>query len=69
MHQRGMKVNKNKARAVLKARPPQTNQKLQKYLGRVNYLISFISNLAGKTKEFFDLLKLKQEARFKWEEK
>ena len=35
----------------------------------MNYLRRFISNLARKTKEFFDLLKLRQIADFKWEGK
>ena len=29
----------------------------------------FISKLVGKTKEFFDLLKLRQKAEFKWKER
>ena len=69
MHQRGVEIDKNKARAVLEAKPPQTKKELQRFLGQVNYLRRFISNLAGKTKEFSDLLKLRQEAEFKWEER
>ena len=38
-------------------------------MGRVNYLRRFISNLAGKTKEFFDLVKLKDLEEFRWEER
>ena len=66
MHQRGVEIDKNKARAVLEAKPPQTKKELQRFLGQVNYLRRFISNLAGKTKKFSDLLKLRQEAKFKW---
>ena len=69
MHQRGVEIEKNKARAVLEAKPPQTKKELQRFLGQVNYLRRFISNLAGKTKEFSDLLKLRQQAEFKWEER
>ena len=54
---------------MLEARPPQSKQELQRFLGQVNYLRRFISKLTGKTKEFFDLLKLRQIADFKWEEK
>ena len=35
----------------------------------MNYVRRFIANLAGKTKEFLDLLKLRNEEDFKWEEK
>ena len=65
VHQRGVEIDKNKARAVLEAKQPQTKKELQRFLGQVNYLRRFISNLAGKTKEFSDLLKLRQEAEFK----
>ena len=41
---------------------------LQKFLGQVNYLRRFISNLAGKTKVFFYLIKLEEVEEFKWEE-
>ena len=65
VHQRGVEINKNKAKAVLESKPPQTKKELQRFLGQVNYLRRFISNLVGKTKEFSDLLKLRNEAEFK----
>ena len=37
-------------------------------MGQVNYLRRFIYNLVGKTKVFSDLIKLKEEEEFKWEE-
>ena len=37
MHQRGVEIDKNKARAVLEAKPPQTKKELQRFLGQVNY--------------------------------
>ena len=64
-----MEIDKNKARAVLEARPPQSKQELQRFLGQVNYFRRFIYNLTGKTKEFSSLLKLRQISDFKWEEK
>ena len=33
----------------------------------MNYLRTFISNIAGKTKVFSDLIKLKEVEEFKWE--
>ncbi|GKV17036.1 hypothetical protein SLEP1_g27591 [Rubroshorea leprosula] len=68
VHEHGLEVDKNKARAVIEAKPPQNKKELQRFLGQVNFLRRFISNLAGKTKVFSPLLKLKSEADFKWEE-
>ncbi|GKV52216.1 hypothetical protein SLEP1_g58805 [Rubroshorea leprosula] len=68
VHERGLEVDKNKARAVIEAKPPQNKKELQRFLGQVNFLRRFISNLVGKTRVFSPLLKLKYEADFKWEE-
>ncbi|XP_075483761.1 uncharacterized protein LOC142523912 [Primulina tabacum] len=67
VHQRGVEVDKNKAKAIMEANPPRNKKELQRFLGKVNYLRRFISNLAGKTKEFSQLLKLKDSREFEWE--
>ncbi|XP_073138879.1 uncharacterized protein [Henckelia pumila] len=67
LHQRGVEVDQNKSKAILEARPPKNKKELQRFLGQVNYLRRFISNLAGKTKEFSQLLKLKESDEFMWE--
>ncbi|GLU07027.1 hypothetical protein SLE2022_240070 [Rubroshorea leprosula] len=67
VHERGLEVDQNKARAVIEAQPPRSKKELQRFLGQVNFLRRFISNLAGKTRVFSPLLKLKSEADFKWE--
>ena len=68
VQQRGIEVEHNKAKAIASANAPQNKKKLQKFLGMVNYLRRFISNLACKTKEFSDLVKLKDKKEFRWEE-
>ncbi|GKU86461.1 hypothetical protein SLEP1_g981 [Rubroshorea leprosula] len=68
VHECGLEVDKNKARAMIEVKPPQNKKELQRFLGQVNFLRRFISNLAGKTKVFSPLLKLKSKADFKWEE-
>ena len=68
IHHRGIEVNQNKSKAIVFANAPQNKKELQKFLGQVNYLRIFISNLAGKTKEFLDLVKLKDMEEFTWEE-
>ena len=52
VHQRGMEVDQNKAKAIISAKAPQNKKELQKFLDKVNYLRRFISNIAGKTKVF-----------------
>ena len=68
VHQRGVGVDQNKAKAIISAKAPQNKKELQKSLGRVYYLKRFISNLVRKTKVFSNLIKLKEVEEFKWEE-
>ena len=68
VHQR-VEVDQNKVKAIISAKAPQNKKELQKFLGQVNYLRRFISNLEGKTKVFFNLIKLKEVEEFKWEKK
>ena len=67
VHQRGVEVDQNKAKAIISVKAPQIKKEFQKFLGQVNYLRRFISNLVGKTKVFSDLIKLKEVEEFKWE--
>ena len=62
-------MDQNKAKVIASANAPQNKKELQKFLGQVNYLRRFISNLVGKTKEFSDLVKLKDMEEFTWEER
>ena len=57
-----------KAKAIISAKAPQNKKELHNFFGQVNYLRRFISNLAGNTKVFSDLIKLKEVEEFKWEE-
>ena len=55
MRQYGLKMN------------PSTKKELQSLLGKINFLIRFISNLSGRAQAFSPLLRLKKEDAFKWE--
>ena len=66
VHIRGVEIDKNKARAVIEAKPPSNKKELQRFLGQVNYLRRFISNLAEKTKKFSELLRLRDKEEFQW---
>ncbi|KAI5316192.1 hypothetical protein L3X38_045368 [Prunus dulcis] len=68
VHQRGVEVDRNKAKSIIEALPPRNKKELQSLLGKINFLRRFISNSAGKIQPFSSLLKLKQEQTFKWEE-
>ena len=59
VHQRGIEVDKNKAKAIQAAQPPRNKKEFQRLLGQINFLRRFISNCVGKTNVFSPLLKLK----------
>ena len=61
-------MNWNKAKAIASTNAPQNKKELQKFLGQVNYLRRFISILVSKTKEFCNLVKLKDMEEFTWED-
>ena len=52
-------MDQNKVKTIITAKAPQYKKELHKFLSQVNYLRRFISNLAGNTKVFSDLIKLK----------
>ena len=65
VHQRGIEIDKNKAKSIIEALPPRNKKELQSLLGKINFLRRFISNSAGKIQPFSSLLRLKQEQTFK----
>ena len=67
VHQKGIEVDKEKDKSIMEAQPPTTKQELQHFLGQVNLLRRFISNLLGKTLAFSPILKLKSQKDFRWE--
>ena len=67
-HQRGIEVDRNKEKAIASINASQNKKELQNFLGQINYIRRFISNLTSKTKEFSELVKLKDMEEFRWEE-
>ena len=49
-----------------KVEAPTCKKDLQKFLGKVNFLRRFISNLSGKIDAFTPILRLKDETEFTW---
>ncbi|CAL2271602.1 unnamed protein product [Prunus armeniaca] len=48
VNQRGIEIDKNKAKSIMEALPPWNKKELQSLLGKINFLRRFISNYAGK---------------------
>ncbi|KAL6133293.1 hypothetical protein ACLB2K_065530 [Fragaria x ananassa] len=67
VHQRGIEVLGDKAKAIINAPAPKTKKELQQLLGKINFLRRFISNSIGKVKPFSSLLKLQGAKEFVWE--
>ena len=68
VHNQGIEVDKNKAKAILQAKLPSNKKELQRLLGQINFLRRFIANVTGKTKVFSHLLRLKDHEAFAWHE-
>lgn len=61
VREKGIKIDVNKAKAIIQAQLPINKKELQKFLGHVNFLKRFIYNLVGKKGPFTKLLCLKKE--------
>ena len=66
VHHQGIEVDRNKAKVVLEATPPQNKKELQSLIGKINSLRIFIANFVGKMKTFSPLLKLKTSEEMIW---
>ena len=62
-------MDHKKSKSIASSNAPQNKKELQKFVGKVNYLRRFISNLASKTKKLSNLVKLKDVEEFRWEER
>src|SRR5688572_16952001 len=66
IHEHGIEIDPDRIKSIRNVRPPTCKIEEQKYLGKVNYLRRFISNLAGKIDAFTPILRLKNDAEFTW---
>src|SRR6185312_2174953 len=66
IHEKGIEIDPKRIEAMKKVEAPACKKDLQKFLGKVNYLRRFISNLSGKIDDFTHILRLKNEAEFTW---
>jgi hypothetical protein len=48
IYEHGLEIDPKKIESIKKVQPPQSKNDMQKFLGKLNYLRWFISNLSGK---------------------
>jgi hypothetical protein len=46
--------------------PPTMKRELQQFIGKINFIRRFISNLSGRIEPFMDLVKIKADEEFHW---
>ena len=66
IHEKGIEIDPTSIEAIKKVEAPRCKRDMQKFLGKVNYLRRFISNLSGKISAFTPILQLKEESEFTW---
>jgi hypothetical protein len=66
IHEHGIEIDPDRIKSIRNVGPPTCKVEVQKFLGKVNYLRRFISNLAGKIDAFTPILRLKNDAEFAW---
>ena len=66
IHEKGIEIDPKRVEAMKKVEAPTCKKDLQKFLGKVNFLRRFISNLSGKIDAFTPILRLKDETGFTW---
>ncbi len=55
--EKGIKVDPDKVRAIQEMPSPKTEREVHSFLGKLNYISRFISNLTAKAEPIFKLLK------------
>ena len=66
IHEKGIEIDPKRIETMKRVEAPTCKKDLQKFLGKVNYLRRFISNLSRKIDAFTPILRLKNEAEFTW---
>jgi hypothetical protein len=66
VHEHGIEIDLTQIESINKVQLPQCKNDMQKFIGKVNYLRRFISNLSEKISAFAPILRLKNEAKFTW---
>ncbi len=57
VNRKGIEIDQNKVKSIRDLPPPSTQKEVQGFLGRLNYIAQFISQLTEKCDPVFRLLK------------
>lgn len=68
VHYSGIKVDKNKTRAIINVQPLKNKKELQSFIEKNNFSRIFISNMPRPIQQFSTLLKWKGDEKFKGED-
>jgi hypothetical protein len=66
IHEHGIEIDPDRNKSIRNVGALTCKLEMQKFLGKINYLWSFISNLAGKFDAFTPILQPKNHADFTW---
>jgi hypothetical protein len=66
IHEHGIEIDPDRIKSIRNVGPLKCKLEMQKFLGKVNYLRRFISNLDEKINAFTPVLRLKNDAEFTW---
>jgi hypothetical protein len=66
VHERGIEISLKSQEAVPTMVPPTTKRELQQFIGKINFVRRFISNLSGRIEPFMELVKIKANEEFRW---
>jgi hypothetical protein len=69
IHEHSIEIDPDRIKSIRNVGSPTCKVKMQKFLGKVNDLRRFISNLARKIDAFTPILRLKNDAEFTWRAK
>jgi hypothetical protein len=64
IHEHGIEIDRRWVESMKKRKAPTCKKELQSFLGKVNYLRRFISNLSKRVKAFTPILRLKNDVEF-----
>ncbi|PKI42443.1 hypothetical protein CRG98_037174 [Punica granatum] len=66
VNEKGIEVDPDNLKAIMKLPPPSTVHEVRSFLGRLNYIARFITNLTDKCQPLFHLLR--KNAAFEWDD-
>jgi hypothetical protein len=68
IHERGIEVGQKSISAIDNIKAPTNKKELQSLIGKINFIIRFISNLSERIQPLTPILKLKTDQKFVWGE-